>query len=283
MVMLGYNLGCRNCLQSDGIKRITQILDADERNYLSKTELNLVKMVETWREQEEATCDFCNSTNVEILDIDVNGEPAYDFDRLVQRTNTKGEYMLMFNIDKSLDNIRLRPGGSPKLEFHFAKTAIQTIITFIASLPTSYFKAQARGNFFISLTGSHLKVQIERFRNSGISKDEIFQALKPSLDQVGVDYRQFNLASTKSNPNTFKGSSFNSWFYAESLEEAKSKGYPYSNVCFNLDENTLVACGTGNDSPRDFIQKNLNNDFKIDSSTPAMNINGKKVLYAKRS
>lgn len=81
----------------------------------------------------------------------------------------------------------------------------------------------------------------------------------------------------------FSGSLFNSWFYAESLDDAKQKGYPYSNACFDLDPNTVIACGTAhNESPRDFMDNNADNTFKVDRDKKPIQINGKTVYYAKR-
>lgn len=81
----------------------------------------------------------------------------------------------------------------------------------------------------------------------------------------------------------FKGSSFNSWFYADSLEEAESNGYSFSNACFYVDDQTMIAASTGqNESPRAFIDNNQNTNFIIDTSKSPIRKNGVKIYFAKK-
>ena len=81
----------------------------------------------------------------------------------------------------------------------------------------------------------------------------------------------------------FKGSHFNSWFYGSSLDECKKMGYPYSNACFNIDNNTVIAIGTAHDeSPRDLIDNNQNNNFTIDMSINPLTLGDKTIYYAKK-
>ncbi len=81
----------------------------------------------------------------------------------------------------------------------------------------------------------------------------------------------------------FNGYNFNSWFYFDSIEDAEEKGYPFSNACFQLDGNILIAHGTSEDeTPRDFIYNNQSHEFIIDKSILPLNHQGKVVYYVKK-
>lgn len=85
------------------------------------------------------------------------------------------------------------------------------------------------------------------------------------------------------------GKHFNSWNYDESLpfEELEESGYPYSMVCIEFNENSILAVSTGNDSPSDFIEKNQSTQFVIDAKKHPRKIEEsmlgvKNVFYAKK-
>ena len=84
----------------------------------------------------------------------------------------------------------------------------------------------------------------------------------------------------------FNGSLFNSGIYddSESLEELKRKGYPYSMASFDINNDTSIAIGMerGNQTPRDFMNENQNNNFILDMSIPKKTIltmRGKRIVY----
>jgi hypothetical protein len=288
MNFFSYKVGCRTCLQQDGIRQ-TLLLKHIEEGYGDRTEFEVVKDLESSNNNK---CQFCGSTNLEYLDIEINNTQLYDFDKLAARCQENREYLLMFNIDKIGNEINLRPGGSKKFDVSFLRQAIQVIIETIKGRPNSYFESQLKGNFFVCVSeDSNFKnsttVKIERFRTAGLTRNEILNAIKPFAEQAGISIN-VELDSKTSNTNflegkTFKGALFNSWFYADSIEEAEKNGYAYSNACFKINESTLIAHGTGSsESPRDFIDNNTYNTFMVDNSKGPFNIQGKTVYYAKK-
>jgi hypothetical protein len=269
---------------------MTNLTDGRPEVFEEKAEYEMVTQIENWRQQQGETCQFCDSHNVEILDVEVNGRALYDYQRLGNECMEKREYMLMFNIDKSGAQIDIRHGGSQKPPTKFVHDAIIDILETMSERPKETYAPQLKGNFFICVTGSYdyaseeYENRIQRFRNAGITKEEIYNALKPYAEPVGIKFKSTQNNQTNNLAGkTFKGAQFNSWFYADSLEEAQKNGYSYSNACFNLDSNTVIAHGTAhNESPRDFIDKNLNNTFTIDTSKPPLIKNGKTIYFAKR-
>ena len=84
----------------------------------------------------------------------------------------------------------------------------------------------------------------------------------------------------------FNGGQFNSGIYddSESREELKRKGYPYSMASFDINNDTSIAIGMerGNQTPRDFMNENQNNNFILDMSIPKKTIltmRGKRIVY----
>lgn len=89
---------------------------------------------------------------------------------------------------------------------------------------------------------------------------------------------------------TFKGSQFNSGVYDESYDifELEKMGLPFAMACFEIGNNEVIAIGMdrSNQSPRDFIDENQNDEFVLDTSKAARKIKtmfGDKIVhYAKR-
>lgn len=102
---------------------------------------------------------------------------------------------------------------------------------------------------------------------------------QPEISSSEKEYKDIESLKGK----IFKGALFNSGFYADSLGEAESNGYSYSNACFKIGNNTMIAAGTAYDeSPRDFIDNNQNNNFTVDTSKSPITKNGKTIYFAKK-
>lgn len=112
-------------------------------------------------------------------------------------------------------------------------------------------------------TASYIMLECEP--KEKFSKDEVIE----KKDIIGGD--------------KFKGELFDSWFYADSLEEAKEMGIPYSNVFFEIEEGVIVACGTGeNESPKEFMNNNKSREFVVKQGEAPKHISGRKVYYSEK-
>lgn len=86
-----------------------------------------------------------------------------------------------------------------------------------------------------------------------------------------------------------KGNDFEIWNYDDSLTiEEKKQGIPYSMICIEVNENTIIAMSTGEDSPRDFVNKNLDEYFELNPfMQPRFTNNSflgeKNIFYMKKS
>ncbi len=88
---------------------------------------------------------------------------------------------------------------------------------------------------------------------------------------------------------TLFGYELDSWNYDDSmsLDELNKYGFPYSMICLEINENTIIAIGTENESPNDFYHKNLNEKFELNPAMQPRLVNesflGKKnIFYLKR-
>lgn len=192
MISITYNIGCRNCLQGDGITHRYSLTDGDEYTYKKKKEYEVMTLIEKWRKEDEHNCSFCGSANVEVLDVAVNDHPLYNENYLKQDYDDYGYYILMLNIDKAGSEIKLKPGGHNKFDTDFLKKAVTQIVTTIKNRQDEFFKIQTSGNFFICVNGGmnweyeRIDVHIQRFRHAGLSKSEILNAIQPFANQIGI-------------------------------------------------------------------------------------------------
>ncbi|MFM9947493.1 MAG: hypothetical protein ACKV1O_06100 [Saprospiraceae bacterium] len=206
MALISYNIGCRNCLQGDGMRHMYSLMDDEIDELQSKTEFEVMALIENWREQDNHTCDFCDSGNVEILEIEVNDERLYDYEKIVERCQEEGEYMLQINIDKMGADINLTPGGSQRFDQNFLKQAFFDIYETIINRPDSQFKLQYNGNMFICVTGgtnfidNQPHTRIETFRSAGLLKEQILNAIQEFIDEIGVS---IDFKSTFNSPINF--------------------------------------------------------------------------------
>jgi hypothetical protein len=136
---ISYHIDCRSCLQSDGIQHSYLIKAGEHNQILTKTEFEVMKVIEEWREEDNHKCEFCSSSNVEVLQIQVDEHELYDYGRLIQRCDQRGEEMFLINIDKFNSDISLRASGSEYIDPDLLKKAIKTIAEIIDKKPIEQF------------------------------------------------------------------------------------------------------------------------------------------------
>jgi hypothetical protein len=181
---VSYSIGCRNCWHSDGILHTYQLMGDRYLELKNKTEFEVMVEVEEIRKIENEKCEECGSSNVVIQDIKVNDKQLYDFDQLVIKCNSSNSQMLIINIDKRGQDIKLSPGGSPKFTQFFLLKAAGKILELIKERPDSYFQPQNKGNFNICIIGGHNSVSVERLRTAGITKNEITTKISEFIGDI---------------------------------------------------------------------------------------------------
>lgn len=192
MSTISFSIGCRNCLQADSEQHVYLLDSSKVNDYINKTEYEVMTKIETWRKMDHKTCNYCGSESIEIMEIQVDDYPLYDFHNLVERSKLTEEEMIIFNIDKSGPKIELTLGGSNKINKSFFRAGLSKIINTINLQSDSNFIPHSKGNFLICITGTYIIInnsysfhlQIERFRHQGLLKKEILDTIKQYVDQL---------------------------------------------------------------------------------------------------
>jgi hypothetical protein len=183
---LAYDIACRTCFKQYAMKLYTPLKDI-EGGYAKKTEYEVVLKLENIA---KAICPFCKSSNIEYLNLGINGMPLYDFDRIAARCHRKKEFMVMLNFDKTGSNISVTPGGSKSLNNTFMTPALHLIVKTIIEKPDLCFEQHIKGNSFICISEDfdreHEYIKVERFRTAGLTRKELFNAIRPIATQMGI-------------------------------------------------------------------------------------------------
>lgn len=79
----------------------------------------------------------------------------------------------------------------------------------------------------------------------------------------------------------FQGSKFDNAFYADDVFECKKNGEAYANAFFAVDEDTIISIGCDPISPREFMDRNQDKSFILDTSKQPKKFRGKILYYAK--
>lgn len=177
MFLISYNIGCRSCHKGDGVSHIYTVNGDNVKEFQDKSEFSVMKIIEKWHLEDNKDCPFCNSKNIEVLDIKVDNCSLYDFDRLTRQCDLFGQQILLLSINKVGNNIRMTHGGSQEFTINFHKQAINAIINTINEVEISQFEAHEVGSFFICIRGFK-SVRVEKFRSSGLTKNEILKQLE---------------------------------------------------------------------------------------------------------
>ena len=151
MVTISSFLGCRNCFKSDGIGHMYFIKNVDLSDFQSKTEFEVMKQIEGFRNNDNEKCIFCGSTNVEVYDVEINDKPLYNYQKLITRSRLLNNFVLFIKIDKKngITNFQIENGRNHSRSF--LELALRSIIDTIAIRPDSHYFSKEKGeNLFLS-------------------------------------------------------------------------------------------------------------------------------------
>jgi hypothetical protein len=87
---------------------------------------------------------------------------------------------------------------------------------------------------------------------------------------------------------TIQGNQLESWNYDESMttEELEKNGFPYAMCCSEINDNSIIAIGTGEETPFDYLNKNRTTHYVLDPTKTPRNIDcflgNKNVFYLKK-
>ena len=139
-----------------------------------KSEYELNKFVVEFLKETNQPCEFCNSYNLDILDIEYDGIKAYDrsetfFNQIEVIIKKRGDGQDSVDIEKGFDE-------------DFMRKVIDTVINEVKYISNSLFEEKSKGHirFIVSRKRGEVKdvFRIERFNFAGYTKDQILNLLK---------------------------------------------------------------------------------------------------------
>lgn len=181
---LKFNTLCRNCLCSEGIPTVMFIMNEDINNYMTLTEFDCIKKVEVWRKEKGFKCLFCTSSNIEIFDLEVNGYPLFNINRIIE--NAKRNFnldLVVFSIKKDNNHITHSIEGKDTHSLTFLIKTFELLVKYIESLGNDYFVKHSDAHFYSCISEKRISLIpiIDRFFCYGFSQNEIIDILNKIL------------------------------------------------------------------------------------------------------
>ena len=186
MINILYDAGCKECRTMSPLPGTLYVIYNEQvlNHLLSSTEFSIRDMILDSRSNKNQVCEYCGSSNVEVMKVRVNSHRLFDINDFIESYKTKnGHNMIMFKLDKVGSQIKFQfKSIKENLDLIFFKQAIQALVDQVKNDNDLISKDQ--GDLFMAITGSteddltSRQFQIESFRNIGFSKDEILNEIK---------------------------------------------------------------------------------------------------------
>lgn len=189
MINISYNTGCRNCLQTTPIREFYIIGEGDSKEIQKKSEFELMQMIEVLRREDNHKCQSCESANVEIYNIEVDGFKLYDFERILNDCTVNDILITKVIILKEGDQLKMNLGGSKYSKPRFLKKVGEELLNIVNKKPDSYYNEHEDGNLVFCMTGlddlfgKNNFTRVESLRTAGISKENLQAILQPFVQQ----------------------------------------------------------------------------------------------------
>ena len=169
MRILEFKVKCKSCLKTDDISRSIPIMSPYSNfieNGILKSEYQIQRYLKNNLSKKTETCQFCQSYNLQISDIEFGGEKAMCGHEVVQ-------FQLKISKEKN-GEIYSETYGTRLLPNSFVSNAFKLIENAIANTSQSEFEEKQIGyiSFVVSISG------LEQFNFVGFSIEEIMENVK---------------------------------------------------------------------------------------------------------
>lgn len=154
MDLIGFSIGCRNCRETDS-KRWQFEFDDEGENFLAgRGDFGLMRVVERMTLDLGYVCPFCSSPQLEIFDMDLNGQVVFNFDELCRRAVPQG--LAVCALKSSEGN------GQPSIQLvveppdvaqGFLLLALAEMAAQVRERPDYDFAAERNGTFYFCVAG----------------------------------------------------------------------------------------------------------------------------------
>lgn len=186
---------CRVCLKQDknvfgyGYSKVLDDLDKKTiEEYYEKTEFEVVALIEQWFKESNQTCPFCNSDNIEFLNVQI-GEDDYElfnYQKFTNLINENNNFFILKHILKDNNELKFSTRISEFYNDTLLLTTKDEIIKIITNSPANKFIPNSNGLFYLFISAyknnkNNYVFKIERFINYGITREEILKTLNNEI------------------------------------------------------------------------------------------------------
>ena len=180
MNMLNFKLNCRDCLRSNGMNNMLQVTESPD-HYRKMTDFEVSELISNSLRNNGSDCEFCGSTNFDIINIKINEDKIFDLEKLKRENGHKGRFIFIYNIVKRNNEMNLNVDNGDNYPNTFAETQnfekrCKNIVQDLVNRTSdSKFKNHRNGVLYMCFTGNHSEITIEKFRYIGFSKEDIIK------------------------------------------------------------------------------------------------------------
>ena len=185
MDLIEFSIGCRSCRETDAKRWQLEFEDKEGDFHLAnRGDFGVMRMVELLTLDQGHVCPFCNSPQLEIFDLDVNGQPLFDFDALCRRAASPGMAVCALKTGEG--------NGQPYLQLvveppdtaqGFLQLALAEMAGQVRERPDYDFVAERGGTFYFCVAGRWEKDEAQGFVVSqkytcrGMSREQVLAVI----------------------------------------------------------------------------------------------------------
>jgi len=155
MDLIGFSIGCRACRETDS--KLWQFEYEDEEGHLplaGRSDFGVMRVVEMMTLDLGHVCPACGSRQLEIFDMDLNGQRLFDFDELCKRAIPQGLAVCSLQIDKVAGQPKVQlVVEPPEIDKGFLISALDEMAARVRERPAYDFVAEANGTFYFCVAG----------------------------------------------------------------------------------------------------------------------------------
>lgn len=194
MDLIEFSIGCRHCRETDGKRWQFQYQDEEGQLPLAgRADFGLMRMVEVMAQDLGQVCPFCGSAELEIFDMELNGQLVFNFDQMSERVIAQGLAVcaLDFSRDISQPGVQLHV-GPPAAPHAFLVMALDEMAARVRERPAYDFAAEAGGTFYFCVVGrwdadpQKRWLAPQKYTCRGLSREEVLGIIQSVRGQLGA-------------------------------------------------------------------------------------------------
>ena len=193
MDLIDFSIGCRNCRETDGKRWQFEYEDEEGQLPLAgRADFGVMRVVEMMTLDLGHVCPFCSSPHLEIFDMDLNGQPLFDFDQLCQQVVPQGLAVCALRVHKEVGQPKIQlVMEPPEVRHDFLLLALNEMATRVQERPAYDFAAENNGTFYFCVAGrgdtdaQKRWLSPQKYTCRGLSREEVLAVLQMVSANLG--------------------------------------------------------------------------------------------------